>query len=142
MKHSVNAQKAHSDLQQALDRMLKVLKNLNDSLHVVGLKGFPVSSFLCTCMCTHACTQNIHCTCTPRTVYMYMHVYYRLQCATLTSVSSALLVESISSMVRSSRPIASRASETLEGRLWAWNVASGLTPGAVLPNDSRRRFCV
>ena len=44
MKHSVNAKKAHSDLQQALDRMLKVLKNLNDSLHVVGLKGFPVSS--------------------------------------------------------------------------------------------------
>ena len=43
MKHSVNAKKAHSDLQMALDRMLKVLKNLNDSLHVVGLKGFPVS---------------------------------------------------------------------------------------------------
>lgn len=43
MKHSMNAQKAHSDLKQALDRMLKVLKNLNDSLHVVGLKGFPVS---------------------------------------------------------------------------------------------------
>ena len=43
MKHSVNAKKAHTDLQQALDRMLKVLKNLNDSLHVVGLKGFPVS---------------------------------------------------------------------------------------------------
>ena len=43
MKQSVNAKKAHSDLQQALDRMLKVLKNLNDSLHVVGLKGFPVS---------------------------------------------------------------------------------------------------
>ena len=43
MKHSVNAKKAHSDLQKALDRMLKVLKNLNDSLHVVGLKGFPVS---------------------------------------------------------------------------------------------------
>ena len=35
-------EKAHSDLKQALDRMLKVLKNLNDSLHVVGLKGFPV----------------------------------------------------------------------------------------------------
>jgi hypothetical protein len=43
IKHSMNAQKAHSDLKQALDRMLKVLKNLNDSLHVVGLKGFPVS---------------------------------------------------------------------------------------------------
>ena len=43
MKHSVNAKKAHSDLQRALDRMLNVLKNLNDSLHVVGLKGFPVS---------------------------------------------------------------------------------------------------
>lgn len=42
MKHSLNAKKARSDLQQALDRMLKVLKNLNDSLHVVGLKGFPV----------------------------------------------------------------------------------------------------
>ena len=43
MKHSSNAPKAYSDLQVALDRMLKVLKNLNDSLHVVGLKGFPVS---------------------------------------------------------------------------------------------------
>ncbi len=42
MKHSSNAPKAYSDLQMALDRMLKVLKNLNDSLHVVGLKGFPV----------------------------------------------------------------------------------------------------
>ena len=42
IKHSGNAQKAHADLQVALDRMLKVLKNLNDSLHVVGLKGFPV----------------------------------------------------------------------------------------------------
>lgn len=41
MKHSLSAKKAHSELQQALDRMLKVLKNLNDSLHVVGLKGFP-----------------------------------------------------------------------------------------------------
>ena len=43
MKHSTNAKKAYSDLQSAFDRMLKVLKNLNDSLHVVGLKGFPVS---------------------------------------------------------------------------------------------------
>ena len=43
MKHSVNAKKAHSDLQRALDRMLNVLKNLNDSLHAVGLKGFPVN---------------------------------------------------------------------------------------------------
>ena len=43
MKHSVNAPKAHGVLQKALDQMLKVLKNLNDSLHVVGLKGFPVS---------------------------------------------------------------------------------------------------
>jgi len=43
LKHSVNMEKAHSDLQMALDRMLKVLRNLNDSLHVVGLKGFPVS---------------------------------------------------------------------------------------------------
>ncbi len=43
MKHSVNAPKARENLQKALDRMLKVLKNLNDSLHVVGLKGFPVS---------------------------------------------------------------------------------------------------
>ncbi len=41
MKHSMDDQQAHADLQAALDRMLKVLKNLNDSLHVVGLKGFP-----------------------------------------------------------------------------------------------------
>lgn len=46
MKHSMSSKKAHSDLQQALDRMLKVLKNLNDSLHVVGLKGFPVSRLI------------------------------------------------------------------------------------------------
>ena len=46
MKHSKNAKKAYSDLQTALDRMLKVLKNLNDPLHVVGLKGFPVSYIL------------------------------------------------------------------------------------------------
>ena len=46
MKRSVNAKKAHSDLKQALDRMLKVLKTLNDSLHVVGLKGFPVSRII------------------------------------------------------------------------------------------------
>ena len=43
MKHSVKAKVAHSKLKKALDGMLKVLKNLNDSLHVVGLKGFPVS---------------------------------------------------------------------------------------------------
>lgn len=43
MKHSVKAKAAHSKLKKALDGMLKVLKNLNDSLHVVGLKGFPVS---------------------------------------------------------------------------------------------------
>ena len=43
MKHSMELKKPHADLQAALDRMLKVLKNLNDSLHVIGLKGFPVS---------------------------------------------------------------------------------------------------
>ena len=43
MKQAGNAKRAHSDLQCALESMLKVLKNLNDSLHVVGLKGFPVS---------------------------------------------------------------------------------------------------
>ena len=43
MKYSVNAKKAHSDLQTALDRMLKVL---NNPLHVVGLKGIPVSYIL------------------------------------------------------------------------------------------------
>ena len=41
MKHSVSAKESHTDLQAALDQMLKLLKNLNDSLHVVGLKGFP-----------------------------------------------------------------------------------------------------
>ena len=43
MKQSMDLKKPHSDLQTALDRMLKLLKNLNDSLHVIGLKGFPVS---------------------------------------------------------------------------------------------------
>ena len=43
MKHAVLAKKAHSELQAALESMLKVLKNLNDSLHVLGVKGFPVS---------------------------------------------------------------------------------------------------
>ncbi len=43
IKHTstTGSQKVVADLQTALDRMLKVLKNLNDSLHVVGLKGFP-----------------------------------------------------------------------------------------------------
>ena len=45
MKHSVKSKAAHSKLKKALDGMLKILKNLNDSLHVVGLKGFPVSWF-------------------------------------------------------------------------------------------------
>ena len=44
MKHSSKAKEAHTSLKKALDGMLKVLKNLNDSLHVVGLKGFPVSN--------------------------------------------------------------------------------------------------
>ena len=39
----MTAKVAHTELKKALDGMLKVLKNLNDSLHVVGLKGFPVS---------------------------------------------------------------------------------------------------
>ena len=43
MKNSTQAKRAHSDLQVALESMLKVLKNLNDSLHVLGVKGFPVS---------------------------------------------------------------------------------------------------
>ena len=43
MKHAVLSKKAHSELQAALESMLKVLKNLNDSLHVLGVKGFPVS---------------------------------------------------------------------------------------------------
>ena len=46
MKHCVKAKVAHSELKKALDGMLKVLKNLNDSLHVVGLKGFPVSDII------------------------------------------------------------------------------------------------
>ena len=44
MKNSAQAKRAHSDLQGALESMLKVLKNLNDSLHVLGVKGFPVSA--------------------------------------------------------------------------------------------------
>ena len=49
MKHCVKAKEAHSELKKALDGMLKVLKNLNDSLHVVGIKGFPVSRQLQYC---------------------------------------------------------------------------------------------
>ena len=45
MKHSVNREpEVHTDLQAALDCMLKILKNLSDSLQAVGLKGFPVKS--------------------------------------------------------------------------------------------------
>ena len=44
MKHAAQAKRAHTELQMALASMLKVLKNLNDSLHVLGVKGFPVSS--------------------------------------------------------------------------------------------------
>lgn len=43
IKHSTKAAQALRDLQMSLSIMLQVLKNLNDSLHVVGLKGFPVS---------------------------------------------------------------------------------------------------
>ena len=43
IKHSTKASQALHDLQNALSIMLQVLKSLNDSLHVVGLKGFPVS---------------------------------------------------------------------------------------------------
>ena len=46
MKHSARNEVAHSKLKKALDGMLKVLKNLNDSLHVVGLKGFPVTNYI------------------------------------------------------------------------------------------------
>ena len=42
IKYSRKTGQSLNDLQMALDLMLKVLKNLNDSLHVVGLKGFPV----------------------------------------------------------------------------------------------------
>ena len=44
IKYSRKTGQSLNDLQMALDLMLKVLKNLNDSLHVVGLKGFPVSN--------------------------------------------------------------------------------------------------
>lgn len=43
VKQSTKAAQALHDLQTSLNIMLQVLKNLNDSLHVVGLKGFPVS---------------------------------------------------------------------------------------------------
>lgn len=43
IKCSAKTTKALCNLQTALSIMLQVLKNLNDSLHVVGLKGFPVS---------------------------------------------------------------------------------------------------
>lgn len=52
IKQSTKAKVAHSELKKALDGMLKVLKNLNDSLHVVGLKGFPVSWFNSTSTCS------------------------------------------------------------------------------------------
>ena len=46
IKNSANATQSLQDLQTALNIMLQVLKNLNDSLHVVGLKGFPVSVYI------------------------------------------------------------------------------------------------
>ena len=49
MKYSIAAKVAHTELKKALDGMLKVLKNLNDSLHVVGLKDFPVSCYITNC---------------------------------------------------------------------------------------------
>ena len=64
IKYSVNAKEAHSDLKRALDGMLKVLKNLNDSLHVVGLKGFPVS-----CMCMYPNAES--CACWNYNIYDY-----------------------------------------------------------------------
>ncbi|XP_019856098.1 PREDICTED: triple functional domain protein-like [Amphimedon queenslandica] len=41
IKYSSKAPQALRDLQTGLSIMLQVLKSLNDSLHVVGLKGFP-----------------------------------------------------------------------------------------------------
>ena len=43
IKHTAKATKAQADLRMALDKMLKVLQTLNDSLKAVGLKGYPVS---------------------------------------------------------------------------------------------------
>lgn len=59
IKYCSNTNQALTDLQMALDMMLTVLKNLNDSLHVVGLKGFPVS-----------CHVHVYTVCT----YMYMYI--------------------------------------------------------------------
>ena len=58
IKYSRKTGQSLNDLQMALDLMLKVLKNLNDSLHVVGLKGFPVSSIIVTLL--HAHMHNVH----------------------------------------------------------------------------------
>eukprot|EP00731_Ephydatia_muelleri_P029597 Em0021g120a len=41
IKHTAKATKAQADLRMALDKMLKVLQTLNDSLKAVGLKGYP-----------------------------------------------------------------------------------------------------
>ena len=46
MKQTVTEKATHAQLKAALDRMLHLLKNLNDSLHVVGLKGFPVGALI------------------------------------------------------------------------------------------------
>ena len=54
IKYSRKTGQSLNDLQMALDLMLRVLKNLNDSLHVVGLKGFPVSNLI-TCCVTSVC---------------------------------------------------------------------------------------
>lgn len=53
IKYSSKASQALRDLQTGLSIMLQVLKSLNDSLHVVGLKGFPVSII-------HLCTTAIY----------------------------------------------------------------------------------
>ena len=72
MKHSTNAAKAHANLKQALEHMLKVLKNLKDSLHVVGLEGFPVST-----------NADIHdhytyCMCKPTKMYCFTGNFFEI----------------------------------------------------------------
>ena len=94
MKKSENVQLAHYNLQGALDRMLKVLKNLNYSLHVVGLKGLPVSDLFlllgCSCrarettstseyrmcVCVYVLLKIVHCEC----IWMRCRLQDRLKC--------------------------------------------------------------
>ena len=51
LKHSADMKNAVSELEAAYNKMCKILKELNDSMHTAGLTGLPVSRGERVCVC-------------------------------------------------------------------------------------------